>query len=229
MTTRLSLFASAVSAAFALLLVFSIPTESQAATPVNCYRDTTPTKLLLGKEKRLLSIQRNYIAYPRDILRNEQPFVVLAARRSDQSPVCRPILNELSEEDFQLHLTIGDTASLKSRLAGLLKQEYPVKVADNEDGFTVWRSLYTTSEAGKTYYYEMMVPVAGATSFKGFVICTGESITGTRLDRQRCTAHESYEGLILQYKFVATTLSDLPKWHQAALNLVDKLLENPQQ
>lgn len=212
-----------------LALAMTFLSSAQAATQINCYGDDRPMKLTLGKEKIPLTVPRNQIAYPRDPDKPNLPFLVLAANLKDGSAVCRAKINDVSKQDFQLHLSPGDAKLVEGRLSALLKNEYPVKVADNEKGFLVWRSLYSTVENQKTYYYELMVPNKGALSFDGYVICAGQSITGSRLDRELCTAHEAYSGLFMQYKFVASNLSKLEKLHGSAQLIADKALGNPKE
>lgn len=212
---------------FALTLACLLPLQAHAATQVNCYRDDRPVKMLLGKEKLIVSVPRNYVAWPRDA-KPEQPFVVLAAML-DGGPVCQATLNDLSRRDFQLHLSPGDVKTLEMRLANLLKQDYPIKLADNENGFIVWRGIFTTVENEKHYYYELRVPNKGAISFDGYVICTGQNITGARVNAEKCTAHEAYRGLILQYKFEAALLPELETLHKSAQQLADKVLGNPKE
>jgi hypothetical protein len=215
--------------ALALALSLTCASAAHAATKVNCFRDDRPVKITLGKEQVPLAVPYNYLAWPRDVGRGQQNFVVLAARIEDGGPVCRATLNDLSARDFQLLLTSGNDASVKAKLSSLLKNEYPVKLAENEEGFTVWRGLYTTVEDKKTFYYELMVPVQGASDFDGYVICAGESITGTRLDRDKCTAYEGYQNLFLQYKFQANQLSELAKLRATSQQLADKVLGNPKE
>lgn len=213
----------------ALTLAVTLSPSAYAVTQINCYGDDRPVKLTLGKEKIPLTVPRNQIAYPRDPEKTNLPFLVLAANMEDGSAVCRAKINDVSKKDFQLHLTPGDSKLVENRLSALLKNEYPVKVADNEKGFIVWRSLYTTLENQKTYYYELMVPNEGALSFDGYIICAGQSITGSRLDRELCTVHEAYAGMFMQYKFVASNLSKLEKLHVMAQQIADKALGNPKE
>lgn len=210
-------------------LTLALPLPAHAGTQVNCFRDSRPVNVRLGKEQTKLAIPYNYLAWPRNVGRGPQNFVVLAARIEDGGPVCRATLNDLSSRDFQLLLTQGDAALVKGKLSALLKNEYPMKLADNENGFTVWRGLYTTVENKKTFYYELMVPVQGATDFSGYVICAGESITGARLDRDKCTAYEAYQNLFLQYKFQASQISVLENLRVTAQQLADKVLGNPKE
>ncbi|MBY0354382.1 MAG: hypothetical protein K2Q12_01480 [Rickettsiales bacterium] len=198
--------------------------SAYAATSGRCYRDTTLVAVLLGAAKVKLEIPRHYIAYPRDLMKLQQPFIVLAAQTEDGAAVCKPVLNDLSPEDIQLFLMPAAAPDIKTRLQRLLKEEYPLKVADNDEGFIVYRSPYSTVEDKKTYYYELMVPNNRELGLDGYVICSGESITGARLDRERCTAHEVHGKLFLQYKFVASALPELKKIQQTALNLADKVL-----
>jgi hypothetical protein len=213
----------------ALLLSWALALPAEAATQINCYSDDRAVPLTLGTQRVSLSVPRNLIAYPRDPERPNQPFVVLAARVEDGAAVCRATLNDIGKGEFQLHLSPGSEAQVKQRLAALLRRDYPVKVADNDKGFTVWRGIFSTVENEKTYYYELMVPNKGAQTMEGYVICAGESITGARLYPQRCTAHEAHAGLFLQYKFLPSGLESLETVRAAALQLADKVLGNPKE